>query len=78
MYSSVCCAQVVKQHEEINYVEFPAKDIETSKAFFRAVFDWSFTDYGPDYTAFADEGIDDKIGGFLKPIFAVSTTNVMH
>jgi len=49
-------------HEKINYVEFPAKDIPATKAFFTHVFDWSFTDYGPDYTAFENQGLD---GGFF-------------
>ena len=51
------------EHDKINYVEFPAKDIATTKAFFTAAFGWSFIDYGPDYTAFSDQGID---GGFFK------------
>lgn len=50
-------------HEKINYVEFPAHDLEGTKAFFAAAFGWSFTDYGPDYTAFSDEGLD---GGFFR------------
>ena len=60
----------MNQHEKINYVEFPAKDIEATKAFFMAVFDWSFTDYGPEYTAFSNEGLD---GGFFKSELSVST-----
>ncbi len=51
------------EHEKINYVEFPAQDIEAGKAFFQQVFDWKFTDYGPDYTAFSDQGLD---GGFYR------------
>ncbi len=50
-------------HDKINYVEFPAKDLRAAKAFFAAAFGWSFTDYGPDYTAFSDAGLD---GGFFK------------
>jgi len=48
-------------HEKINYVEFPARDFGATKAFFTEVFGWEFTDYGPDYTAFAGAGLD---GGF--------------
>jgi predicted enzyme related to lactoylglutathione lyase len=62
----------MNEHEKINYVEFPAKDIEATKAFFAAVFGWSFVDYGPDYTAFSNEGID---GGFFKSELTSSTTN---
>ncbi|UCG77562.1 MAG: VOC family protein [Nitrospirota bacterium] len=60
----------MKQHEKINYIELPAKDIEATRNFFTKVFDWSFVDYGPDYTAFADEGID---GGFFRSDMSVST-----
>ena len=49
--------------QQIDYIEFPAADIEAVKAFYSAVFGWSFTDYGPDYTAFNDGRLD---GGFFK------------
>jgi len=38
-------------HEKINYLEFPCWDIPLTQRFFEAVFEWSFTDYGPAYTA---------------------------
>ena len=60
----------MNDHEKINYVEFPAKDIEAAKTFFTAVFGWSFEDYGPDYTAFSNEGLD---GGFFKSDLTSST-----
>jgi predicted enzyme related to lactoylglutathione lyase len=50
-------------NDKINYVEFPARDIEATKVFFTTVFAWSFTDYGPEYAAFSDQGIN---GGFYK------------
>jgi len=50
-------------HERINYVELPAKDLAATKAFFQSVFGWSFVDYGPEYTAFSNQGLD---GGFFK------------
>jgi predicted enzyme related to lactoylglutathione lyase len=59
-------------HEKINYVEFPAKDIEATKTFFSKAFSWSFVDYGPEYTAFTDEGLD---GGFFKSDQSISTDN---
>jgi len=62
----------MNKHEKINYVEFPAKNIEATKAFFTAVFGWSLVDYGPDYTAFSDEGVD---GGFYRSDLSVSTEN---
>jgi predicted enzyme related to lactoylglutathione lyase len=57
-------------HEKINYVEFPAKDLSATKAFFQSVFGWSFVDYGPDYTAFSDQGLD---GGFFQSDLASSS-----
>ena len=52
----------MKQTGKINYVELPALHLEATKQFFSEVFDWTFTDYGPDYTAFS-EGLD---GGFYR------------
>lgn len=57
-------------HEKINYVEFPARNIEQTKSFFSQVFGWTFTDYGPDYTAFANAGLD---GGFFRSDQSSST-----
>ena len=62
----------MNEHEKINYVEFPAKDIEKSKAFFATAFGWSFVDYGPEYSAFSNEGLD---GGFYKSDLSASTEN---
>ena len=62
----------MNEHEKINYLEFPAKDIEAAKAFFTAAFGWSFVDYGPEYTAFSNEGLD---GGFFKSDLSASTEN---
>jgi len=58
------------QHEKINYLEFPAKDIAATKKFFATVFDWSFTDYGPNYIAFSNAGLD---GGFYQSDLNIST-----
>ena len=60
----------MNQHEKMNYVEFPAKDLAGTKAFFESVFGWSFTDYGPEYTAFENQGLD---GGFFQADLASST-----
>jgi predicted enzyme related to lactoylglutathione lyase len=57
-------------HEKINYVELPAKDLAATKAFFESVFGWSFVDYGPEYTAFENQGLD---GGFFQSDLASST-----
>lgn len=62
----------MNEHEKMNYIEFPAKDIEATKTFFSAIFSWSFVDYGPEYTAFSNAGLD---GGFFKSDLTVSTKN---
>ena len=62
----------MNEHEKINYVEFPAKDLLKAKAFFSAAFGWVFEDYGPEYTAFSDQGLD---GGFFKSDQHVSADN---
>ena len=53
----------MNEHEKINYVELPAKDLPATKDFFSTVFGWSFQDFGPEYSAFSNQGID---GGFFK------------
>ncbi|UJH66093.1 VOC family protein [Allomuricauda sp. SCSIO 65647] len=45
----------------INYVEFKASDLEETKKFYGQAFGWTFTDYGPTYTAFSESGLE---GGF--------------
>jgi len=60
----------MNDHEKINYVEFPAKDIATAKTFFSQVFGWSFEDFGPDYAAFSNEGLN---GGFFKSDLVASS-----
>ena len=62
----------MNEHEKINYVELPAKDLEATKTFFTKVFDWSFADYGPEYIAFSKEGLD---GGFYKSDLSSSTAD---
>ncbi|WHI52076.1 VOC family protein [Microbulbifer sp. MLAF003] len=59
-------------HEKINYVELPSKDLEKTKAFFSEAFGWEFTDYGPDYSAFSGAGLD---GGFFQANLHSSTVN---
>lgn len=51
------------KNNHINYIEFKAKDLDKVKAFYHTTFEWEFTDYGPNYTAFSKSGIE---GGFEK------------
>ena len=62
----------MSKHETINYLEFPSRNLSASKGFFSAVFGWTFTDYGPEYTAFSNAGVD---GGFYAADQASSTAN---
>ena len=56
-------------HEKIDYVELPAKNMESTKAFFNEVFGWQFEDSGPNYMAFLNQGIS---GGFYRSNLTVS------
>lgn len=51
------------KNNHINYIEFKANDLEVVKTFYSAVFGWTFTDYGSNYVAFSDSGLE---GGFEK------------
>lgn len=53
----------MKETGKINYVEIPSRDLEVTKAFFASAFGWSFVDYGPEYVAIENAGLD---GGFYK------------
>ncbi|MFK7781852.1 VOC family protein [Psychroserpens sp.] len=50
-------------NNHINYIEFKSTDLEATKLFYTRAFGWTFTDYGPNYTAFENSGIS---GGFEK------------
>ncbi|OAN11104.1 glyoxalase [Photobacterium jeanii] len=58
------------KHETINYLEFPAKDLAATKAFFSQVFHWSFEDYGDEYSAFSEsangQSATGMMGGFYQ------------
>ncbi|BCG20214.1 TPA: VOC family protein [Vibrio alginolyticus] len=60
------------QHEKLNYVEFGSTNVSATKQFFERAFDWSFTDYGPEYSVFSGQGLD---GGFFKSEFINQTAN---
>jgi len=50
-----------KTNKHIDYIEFKAKDLTAIKKFYSEAFEWTFTDYGPKYTAFSNAGLE---GGF--------------
>lgn len=62
----------------VDYIEFRAEDLDRIKAFYSEVFGWRFTDYGPEYTSFADGRIaggfhigEATVGGPLVVLFAL-------
>lgn len=60
------------QHEKIDYVEFPAADMDATKRFFADVFGWAFVEYGPDYMDSAEGGI---MTGFYRSELKSVTAN---
>ncbi len=70
-----------EQDRRVDYIEFLTKDIEETKKFYSGVFDWEFTDYGPDYTSFRDGRL---AGGFSMapevqtggPLVVIYSTNL--
>lgn len=62
----------MSDHEKLDYVEFPAANMEATRAFFHQVFGWSFEEFGPDYCAFSNQGLD---GGFYRSELYSSTRN---
>ncbi len=73
----------VEQDRRMDYIEFPAKNIEETKRFYSGVFGWEFTDYGPDYTSFSDGRLS---GGFSLvpevqaggPLVVLYSTNLAY
>ncbi len=63
----------------VDYIEFPATDLEPIKAFYTSIFNWKFTDFGPTYTSFEDGRLTGGfttaaqmgVGGTLVVIYAV-------
>jgi len=51
----------MSDHNHFNYIELPTTDMASMKAFYSAVFGWSYVDYGPSYAAITGSGMD---GGF--------------
>jgi uncharacterized protein len=46
---------------QMDYIEFPATDIEATKRFYHHVLGWEFKDWGPGYISFHDGRLS---GGF--------------
>lgn len=48
---------------KIDYIELPSLDMAAMKAFYGSAFGWAFEDWGDDYVAFSNSGLE---GGFAK------------
>lgn len=48
---------------KIDYVEFDTERMAESQAFFAKAFGWRFEDFGPQYQAFANAGLDGGLNG---------------
>lgn len=48
-------------NNSINYIELPMVDKPATMAFYTAVFDWTFTEWGDSYISIDNAGLD---GGF--------------
>ncbi len=47
---------------KIDYVEFDSVEMEASRDFFAQAFGWKYTEYGPDYLAIDNGGLEGGIG----------------
>ncbi|MET4695190.1 VOC family protein [Endozoicomonas lisbonensis] len=60
------------EHEKLDYVEFPSSNLSKTKDFFTSAFGWAFEDFGQEYIAFMNQGLN---GGFYKSELKASTEN---
>lgn len=58
---------MARDHHKWDYLELPATDMDKAKAFYTRAFGWTFEDWGPDYAAFVDTGLDGGIARVAMP-----------
>lgn len=51
----------MSQDLKVDYLEIPGSNFDALEAFYSDVFEWTFTDYGPEYRSFTDGKMN---GGF--------------
>jgi predicted enzyme related to lactoylglutathione lyase len=67
---------------KIAYVELPSTNVATLKTFYGQLFGWTFQDYGDDYAAVEDAGLE---GGFngdsasksKAPLVLIETADIL-
>ena len=63
---------------KIDYVEFPATDLEATKAFYGAAFGWTFQDWGPEYMGISDAGLKGGFRNTGEPASRGGTVVILH
>jgi predicted enzyme related to lactoylglutathione lyase len=63
------------------YVELPANSTAEMKAFYGSLFGWSFQDWGTEYTAFSESGLDGgcnagKEDRTTAPLLVIETADI--
>jgi uncharacterized protein len=51
----------------ISYVELPAGELDTTKAFYTRLFGWDWVDYGPTYAAHVDAHVEVGLNALALP-----------
>ena len=64
----------MRPENRIDYVEIPVTDIRKARAFFEAMFGWSFQEWGDEYLSFSDGRLD---GGIRLAPEAAPATGVL-
>ncbi len=65
---------------QIDYIELPGQKLAATKAFYEATFGWSFTDFGPQYSATeglaVDVGLDASDEAVKAPLPVIRVSNL--
>ena len=66
---------------KIAYLELPASNVAGLKDFYGKLFGWEFQDWGPDYAAFSQAGLDGGFNGDAAsktkaPLAVIETTEI--
>jgi predicted enzyme related to lactoylglutathione lyase len=71
--ADIATAAQAAHDQRVDYVEIPVTDLARAKRFYQDVFQWPFTDYGPDYTSFADG----RLTGGLRKVERAARSGVL-
>lgn len=62
----------MRRNGKIDYIEFPAVDMQSTKSFYSETFGWDFVDHGQEYASFSKAGVE---GGFYQSEQSANTEN---